>query len=314
MAAQRNRNETRVITARIGVSHRLGQVWEYRELLAGMVRKELKVKYKNSVLGFFWSMLNPALYLAVFWVVFTKFLPNGVPQFPIFLLSGLLVWNLFSTALGGAAGSIVGNASIVKKVAFPREILPLASVGASLVHFFLQSVVLFVALIGFRFHVDYSYLPLIVPALIVLLLFAAAFGILLSAINVYLRDTQHFLELALLAWFWMTPIVYPFQMVAAREGWSSKIWQLNPVAPIVLTFQRAIYAKVTISRPSGKIIDPELCNKALIKAGGCQNMLPTGGAGWYLVRLGLVAVFSLVLLWVALVVFARSEGNFAEEL
>ena len=124
----------------------------YRELLVGMTRKELKVKYKNSILGFAWSLLNPLLYLVVFYIAFVKILGSGVPAFPIYLLSGLLVWNLFSTGLGGATGSVVGNAGLVKKVWFPREILPLASIGSMLVHFFLQSLVLLtvIALVQWR--------------------------------------------------------------------------------------------------------------------------------------------------------------------
>src|SRR5207248_4697248 len=124
----------RVVSARINLRQRFRDIWAYRELLGGLVRKELKVKYKNSVLGFLWSMLNPALYLVVFYVVFQLILKNGIPQFAIFLLAGLLVWNLFSTALPGATGSVVGNSGLVKKVAFPREVLALSSVGAALVH------------------------------------------------------------------------------------------------------------------------------------------------------------------------------------
>ncbi len=140
--------------SRSTVSQNLKEVWKYRELLIGMVRKELKVKYKNSVLGFLWTMLNPALYTVIFWLVFTKFLPNGIPEFVVFFLSGLLVWNLFVNSLNGATGSIVNNAAIVKKVYFPREILPLASVGASLVHYLLQLIVLVTSLLVFKHNLD----------------------------------------------------------------------------------------------------------------------------------------------------------------
>src|SRR3954469_24662170 len=114
---------TRISTARVGLWERVSAIWRYRELLVALTRTELKVKYKNSALGFVWSMLNPALYLVVFYVVFQLILGSGIPNFPIYLLSGLLVWNLFSAALPAGCGSIVGNASIIKKVAFPREVL-----------------------------------------------------------------------------------------------------------------------------------------------------------------------------------------------
>ncbi|MDQ1439345.1 MAG: type transport system permease protein [Acidimicrobiaceae bacterium] len=272
----------------------MADIWRYRELLVGLVRKELKVKYKNSILGFVWSMLNPALYLVVFYVVFQLVLKAGIPNFAIYLLSGLLVWNLFSTGLPGATGSIVGNAAIVKKVAFPREILAMAAVGASLVHFVLQGAVMLLALLFFRYPPSPGFLLLVPVALLALLLFTCALGILLAAVNVYLRDTQHLLELALLAWFWGTPIVYQYRLVADRLGSRTWLYRLNPITPIVLTFQRAIYAKTD---PNGVPI------------------LPAGASpGWYLGQLGAVIAVSLALFVFALRVFGKLEGNFAEEL
>jgi ABC-2 type transport system permease protein len=289
-----NTSPTRVISSRVSVRRRLVDIWRYRELLDGLVRKELKVKYKNSILGFLWSMLNPALYLVVFYVVFQKILKNNIPFFAIFLVSGLLVWNLFSTGVPGATGSVVGNSAIVKKVAFPREILALANVGAALVHFFLQTVVMFLALAIFRLPPSAGYLLLVPVALFALLLFTAGLGVLLAAVNVYLRDTQHLLELALLAWFWGTPIVYPYQQVASRMGPSVWIYRLNPITPIVLTFQRAIYVHTTWKGVA---------------------VLPAGvNWKWYMGQLLGVIVFSVVLLIAAMHVFGRLEGNFAEEL
>jgi ABC-2 type transport system permease protein len=285
---------TRVISSRVSVRRRLLDIWRYRELLIGLVRKELKVKYKNSILGFVWSMLNPALYLVVFYVVFQVVLKNGMPNFAIFLLSGLLVWNLFSTGLGAATGSIVGNAAIVKKVAFPREILAMAAVGASLVHFMLQGIVMILALLAFRYPPSPGYLAMVPLALITLLLFTCGLGILLAAVNVYLRDTQHLLELTLLAWFWATPIVYQYRLVSDRMGDRTWLYRLNPITPIVLIFQRAIYVKTDA---------------------GPVHVLPVGvNYKWYLGQLLGVLVLSAVLFLIALRVFARLEGNFAEEL
>jgi ABC-2 type transport system permease protein len=285
---------TRVISSRVNVRTRLVDIWRYHELLVGLVRKELKVKYKNSILGFLWSMLNPALYLVVFYVVFQLVLKAGIPNFAIFLLSGLLVWNLFSTALPAATGSIVGNSAIVKKVSFPREILAMASVGASLVHFFLQGVVMVLALVVFRYTPSGPYLLLVPLALFALLVLTCGLGILLAAVNVYLRDTQHLLELALLAWFWGTPIVYQYRLVSDRLGPRTWVYRLNPITPIVLTFQRAIYNKL---EPNG------------------VHILPVGvNAKWYVGQLLWVLLLGGALFLVALAVFGRLEGNFAEEL
>ena len=284
------------------MSQRLGQIWGFRELLVELVRKELKVKYKNSALGFIWSMLNPALYLVVFYVVFQLILKNGIPFFAIYLLSGLLVWNLFSTGLSAATGAIVGNAAIVKKVSFPREILVLASVGAALVHFVLQGLVLLLALAAFRYVPSPTFLLLIPLALVALLVVSSALSIFLAAVNVYARDTQHFLELVLLAWFWMTPIVYPYRMVADRLGAKAVLYRMNPITPIVLTFQRAIYNRLEpLTRIGGKVQH--------------IHILPIGKTPWwYASQLMVIIAVGSVLFVLMLALFGRIEGNFAEEL
>lgn len=241
----------RVSTSRVGLGARIAEIWRYRELLVALTRTQLKVKYKNSTLGFLWSMLNPALYLVVFYVVFQLILGSGIPNFPIFLLSGLLVWNLFQTGLSSATGSVVANSGLVRKVSFPREILPLAAVGAALLHFFLQAIVLLAALVVFRYDVAFAYLPLLPVALLALLVFLAAVSVFLAALNVHLRDTMHFVELALLAWFWITPIVYAWGIVHEKLGEWTWLYMLNPVTDVVLTFQRAIYAQTTVTSTSG---------------------------------------------------------------
>ena len=189
---------------------RVGHLWQYRELIGNLTRKELKVKYKNSVLGFVWSLLNPLMYLLVFSVVFNIISEVPVPYYGIFFLSGLLAWNLFSTALGEGTSSIVQNAQLVTKVWFPREALVLASVFTALVHFALQAVVLLGALIAFQRVPDPTFIPVLLLALVVTMLLATALAVGLSAINVYLRDTQHLLEVLLLAWFWLSAIAYPY--------------------------------------------------------------------------------------------------------
>src|SRR5665213_351476 len=283
--SERALRDARVVRSRTGVVERFRRIVTYHELLVGMTRKELKVKYKNSILGFAWSMLNPLLYLIVFYIAFVKILGSGVPAFPIYLLSGLLVWNLFSTGLSAACSSVVANAGLVKKVAFPREILPLAAVGSMLVHFFLQSLVLFACLAVVRWDVAWQYMLLVPIALLALVLLTGAFGILLSATNVYLRDTQHFLELALLAWFWLTPIVYGFQTIGRRNSLFSKLYMLNPVTPIVLIFQRAIYAKLDNSKVIATAADPKL-----------NQILPHWPITGYLGYLGYSFAFGFVML------------------
>ncbi|MGY6500678.1 MAG: ABC transporter permease [Acidimicrobiales bacterium] len=275
---------------RPGPIQRVRQVIQYRELLVNLTRKELTVRYKNSVLGFMWSLLNPLLYLVVFSLVFQEILRADVPLFAVFLLSGLVAWNLFSAGLGAATGSIVTNAPLVQKVWFPREILPLAAIGAALVHFFLQLLVLFAALLVFQHSPEWTYFPVLVLALAVLLVFVTALGIALSAVNVYARDTQHLLELVLLAWFWLTAIVYPIRLITDRLGDAAWAALLNPMIPIVVTFQRVIY-------------NPER-----------TDLLPEADVWWYVRNLSVLGVVSLAALFGALVLFGRLEDDLGEEI
>jgi ABC-2 type transport system permease protein len=282
--------QVRIVEPQTRVTGRVRDLLRYRELLINLVRKELRVKYKNSVLGFVWSMLNPALYLVIFWIVFTKFLPGNIPQFPIYLLSGLLAWNLWSGSLGGSVSSLIGNSNLVTKVYFPREILPLANIGANLMNFCFQFVVLLVALIVFRFPVGPEALLLVPYALAVELVLLVGVCLIVSVLNVYFRDVQHLLELVLLAWFWMTPIVYPVNVIQGKQPWLFRIYLLNPMTAIVLAFQRGIY--------------------------GFKEGVSVGGAplSWYLMRLSVVAIAALIVLSIGWTIFRRLESRLAEEL
>jgi ABC-2 type transport system permease protein len=313
---------TRVIAPRRSFRQHLVQLWAYRELLGNLVRKELKVKYKGSALGFVWSLLNPMMYLVIFYIAFQVILRAQIPSFPIFLLSGLLAWNFFSIASAAAVGSISGAASLVNKVYFPREILPLAGVGANLVHLGLQASVLAVTLIAIKLYkafadlspetvqglpsIELEYAWLVVPALITLIILTSAMAIFVSCVNVYARDTQHLLELALLAWFWMTPIVFPWGLQARGLGDRSAMWTLvNPMTSVVIAFQRALYG---IER---RVLDGQADARGIPLT---EQLLPSESPLWYFQNLVVVSIIGLVLLWLAVRLFDRLEGNFAEEL
>jgi ABC-2 type transport system permease protein len=304
----------RIVSARVSLRHRLVEIWRSRELLVFLVRKELKVKYKNSVLGFAWSMLNPALVLMVYYVVFTVFLRNGIPHFALFLFAGLLGWNLFNNSLMGASGAVVSNAGIIKKVAFPREILALSQVGTACVFFFFQSVVLLCFFAGFAYAPDWPYLTLIPLALIALVVVTAGLAVFLSAVNVHLRDTQHLIEVVLQAWFWAVPIVYSFNYVYQRfqkhtlfgipGTHLSWLYLANPVTPIVLTFQRALYG-YHVYYPPGPNGTPGTTP---------TSVLTDFPYTWYLGMDLIILAVGIVVLIGALALFGRIEGNFAEEL
>jgi ABC-2 type transport system permease protein len=266
------------------------------ELLLGLVRKDLKVKYQGSVLGFLWSLANPLLLLVVYTFVFQVVLKSGIPSFGYFLLSGLLVWNLFAGAVGTSTGAVVGNAGLVKKVRFPLSVLPLSQVGFALVHFALQLFVLLVvmAVTGNTQFIG-PHLLLAVPAIAVAVLFTVAVSFLVAGLNVRYRDTQHVVEVALMAGFWINPIVYSVSLVQKELGDLYGLYYLNPMAGVVVALQRAIYAQ-----------DPVLPNGS--------RALASDSYGFYLEKLGIGALISALLLALGLWVYHRLSADFAEEL
>ena len=296
----------RVVAAKVKLRRRLADIWGSRELLWFLVRKELKIRYKSSVLGFLWSFLNPALILMIYYVVFKYFLKNPTPDFALYLFSGLLGWNVFNNSLLSSAGILVAHAGIVKKVAFPREILPLAQVGTAICYFFFQTCILVVFLIGFQVLPAFDYIPLLLLALVADVVFSAALSIFLAAVNVYLRDVQHFVQILLVALFFSPPIVYTFgQSIAPHHAWIRHIYELNPLVWIVLAFQRCLFGRVV--PPGGKLI-PSISTVAK------YQVLPTWGARTYVEGVLVVLGGSLVLFVFAMIIFGRVEGNFAEEL
>jgi ABC-2 type transport system permease protein len=283
------------------VGPRLRELLAHREVLLNLIRKELKVKYTASVLGAVWSLLNPLVFLAVFWFVAEVF-QNRVPDFPVFLLSGLLAWNFISNALQAGSRSVIDNANLVKKMAFPREILPLSSVGVALFDFALQSAVflVFIGVSGHGFQLPELWLyPL---AIVLAVVFATALTLWIAALNVRYRDVGHLLNLALIVWFWATPIVYQGYLVQQKletisimgiDAWT--LYLLNPVTVIVLGFQTALYG-VAAPAPGEDPVLPVMSLSGLTGA-----------------MLALLAV-SGVLLFLAWRSFFRRSGDFAEEL
>jgi len=227
---------------------RLVELYRYRELLRNLVLRDLKVRYKNSVLGVLWSLLNPLLMTLVFTVVFTLMIPNSsLPNYPVFFMSGFLPWSFFAAAVNGATGCIVANANLIKKVYFPREILPIAEVLSNLVNFLLALLVLFGLL--FAFNVRLTPALLMLPLIILTqMVFVAGVALLLSAANVFYRDTQHIMQVVLQAWFFLTPIFYSIDILPKNAHIlgitvNIQLWvrRLNPMASLVAFYQEAFY-------------------------------------------------------------------------
>lgn len=215
-----------------------------RELLSDFAWRDLRARYKGSVLGFAWNFLIPLLQLVVFWILFGVLLgmrpltASGEKPYAIFLLVGLLPWTFLSSSLQGGAASIVANGAIVKKVSLPVQLLPAASVLSALASFALSLLVLFatLAIFGPRHPEGLVYLPLLVSVQIVLNL---GLAYVLAALNVFFRDVEHILGVLLLAWYVLTPILFPISILAERPGELSLAY-LNPMASVIVGYQRAL--------------------------------------------------------------------------
>jgi len=208
----------------------------YRELLFSLTKKELKVKYRGSFLGFFWSLLNPILIMLVYSFVFSIVLRQGIKEFSVFLLCALLPFNFFSNSVNYGSGSVISNANLVKKIYFPKEIIPLSIVFSNLINFLLELIILFIVLSIFKYKF-YTYLYLLPVVIIVQVFFVSGVSLLVSSLNVLFRDLQHLVSILMMVWFFGTPIIYPLSMVPERFQF---IMQINPMA-VFATFYRNIF-------------------------------------------------------------------------
>jgi lipopolysaccharide transport system permease protein len=217
---------------------RTRDIINYRDLLRNLVVRDLKVRYRGSFVGFLWSLLNPVLMMLVYWFVFTQLLKSGKENFHIFVFVALLPWNWCAAAVMGATTSIVGNAHLIKKVYFPREILPLTIVIANGINFLFALPVLFVLMVlaGFHFTPHILWLPLLFVTEAIFLIGVAFF---LSALNVFFRDTQAIMEVAITAWFFLTPVFYSANDVLSDLAYW--MYWLNPMASIISNFRIILY-------------------------------------------------------------------------
>lgn len=225
----------------------LRELLRYRSLVLNLVVRDLKSRYKRSVLGFLWSLLNPLAMMLVFTVVFTVIMPSKIENYPIFLLCGLLPWNFFTGALMVSINSVAGNANLVKKVYFPREVLPISAVLASLVNFLLGLAVLFVVLIFFHGHFS-PWLWLLPLVILIQTCFTLGVALFLSAINVYYRDTLMIMDVVLLAWFFLTPVVYSnsilppnYQVLGMNVDIQRLMYIVNPMASLIAAYRDLLY-------------------------------------------------------------------------
>lgn len=219
----------------------LGDFWRSRELLKNLVARDLKIRYKASILGFAWSMLTPLAMVLVFGFIFTRvFQVANTADFSLFFLAGFLPWQFFSGSLSESVSAIVGNGALMRQVNFPREYLPISKVASQAVHFLLSLVVLGV----YGLIRGYNFLPFI-PALVITLLFFSLFvaglSMMFAAANVAFRDLQELVPVMLLLWFYGTPLFYRLEMVPERFQW---LILLNPMTWFLDLFRHVFYYQV----------------------------------------------------------------------
>lgn len=273
-----------------GTAGPIVQIFRHRQMLDLLIRRDLKSRFKDSSLGFVWTLIRPLTQLAIYYVVLGKFLgaARGIDNFAIYVFAGLTIYGLFSEIVLGGVASVIANTGLVKKIYVPREVFPLASVGSALFNFVIQLIVLIVATavagaLPWSLDVLYS-----LPSILLVVVYGTAFALLLSAVNVYLRDTQYLTEVVMMFLMWASPIVYTWGMAKTimGDGLLFDIYGSNPLTLAVLGFQRAFWTA------------------------GDASDYPADLLG----RSGVALLVGLVLLYVFHRIFRRLQGNFAQAL
>ena len=252
------------------------ELYNYRELLKTNIKKEVRGKYKGSWLGIIWTFLNPLLMLAVYALVFPYILRVKVENYTIFMIVALILWNFFTTAIQSGTGSVVANGNILKKVYFPREIIPISITTSQLVNFLITCIIMFIFIlfsgVGFSIHIFLMPLLILIQYIITL-----ALTFILSALTVFVRDVDHFVSVALTLGFYATPIVYQASMLPEKFQWILKI---NPLAQLIEAYRAILY----------------------------YHELPN------FVSIGIWGLLSVLFLIVGYIVFKNLEKSFVEEL
>jgi ABC-2 type transport system permease protein len=219
----------------------MSALFAYRELIRNLVIKDLKLKYRDSVLGFLWSLANPLLLILVYSFVFGHILRGGPANFAYFLMVGILPWNFFAQSLMMSTGSILDNGTLIRKVAVPMEVFPITTVLFNLAQFLLALVIFFpMAWLFFKVPLAWSWLNFF-PILVVQIVFTLGLSFIISTATVFYRDVRHFIEIFLMLVFWLTPIIYDAQLAPALL---QRVLYMNPFSYFILAYQDALYRNV----------------------------------------------------------------------
>lgn len=215
-------------------------IYQYRTMIFSLIQRDLRGRYKGSVLGFAWTFLNPLLQLGVYTVVFSTIMRAGIEDYYLFLFVALIPWIFFSSSLTGGASCILAQKEMVKKIYFPREVLPISLVTCQLVNMFLSLVVVFAVLIISGKGVNLAVLPYLVPVVLVEYMLALGIAFITSAVTVYMRDLEHILLIVSMAWQFLTPVMYSIDMVPEQIR---SVFYLNPMSSVIIAYRDILYYK-----------------------------------------------------------------------
>lgn len=218
---------------------RIKKVFEYRTMIASLVRRDLRGRYKGSVLGFAWTFINPLLQLGVYTLVFSVIMRNGIEDYYLFLFVALIPWLFFSVSVSGGSTCIIAQKNMVEKIYFPREVLPISFVTAQLVNMLLSLVVVLAVLLfsGKGLSGALVYLPIIV---LVEYLLALGLAMIVCALTVYLRDLEYLLGIITMAWQFLSPVLYSINDVPEKLR---PIFMINPMSPVITAYRDILYYK-----------------------------------------------------------------------
>ena len=253
------------------------EIYDYREMIISLVRKDLRGRYKGSVLGFAWTFLNPLLQLGVYTIVFSTIMRAGIEDYYLFLFVALIPWIFFSASLTGGASCIISQKEMVKKIYFPREVLPIAHVTCQFVNMLLSFLVVFAVIIVSGKGINIVAVLCLPVVMLAEYLLAISIALLTSALTVYLRDLEHILGIIAMAWQFLSPVMYSVDMIPERL---QNIFMINPMSPIIIAYRDILYYK--------KIPELETLVHGLL--------------------------FSIIVLIIGWIVFSHLKKHFAEEM
>jgi ABC-2 type transport system permease protein len=236
----------------------LKELYAYRTMISSLVKKDLKGRYKGSVLGFLWTFINPLLQLAVYTFVFQIILKNPMENYYMHLFVALVPWIFFSSALTTGSRAILGQANLVKKIYFPREVMPISYATSSFINMLLSFIIIFVVIIisPMKLHL----IPVLFLPLVMVIQYILVVGVTLitSSLTVYLRDLEHIMGVLNMAWMYISPVVYPISYIPEKY---QQIYLVNPMAPIIVAYRDILYYGTA---PSAEIILVSLAESVIV--------------------------------------------------